>query len=213
MSVEIDLFYDFRSPYAYFTAHRIRHGSFQAPVPVRWNWRPISIDVLLNLQAEREPLAPYVDPLPAAKRRHLLADVRRCAEMYNAPLKAPRPARCNPQIALCVALQLSRQGRADCAFRNAVFSALWEEQRDIAEPSVLADCLGGTADATRTIDDACSPDARAELVRETQQAYQAGIFGVPTFTLGREIFFGNDRLDMVGWRLRQHGSVRDLLTK
>jgi 2-hydroxychromene-2-carboxylate isomerase len=205
---DIDVFYDFRSPYAYFVAHRLRHQLFQAPVPVNWNWRPVSIDVLLNLQAGREPLAPYVDPLPAPKRRHLLADVRRCAEIYNAPLKPPRPARPNPQTALCVASLLCKRGIADCNFRNAVFAALWEEQRDIADLSVLRDCLSTTDVAFTTIEEASTPEFRAELIRETQQAYQSGIFGVPTFMLGDEIFFGNDRLDMIGWRLRKQRLTR-----
>jgi 2-hydroxychromene-2-carboxylate isomerase len=208
MTDNIDVFYDFRSPYAYFAAHRLRHRLFQAPVPVNWNWRPISIDVLLNLQAGREPLAAYVDPLPAPKRRHLLADVRRCAEMYDAPLKSPRPARPNPQTALCLALLLRKRGIADCNFRNAVFAALWEEQRDIADSVVLGDCLSNTDVTLSTIEEASSSQFRAELIRETQQAYESGIFGVPTFVLGDEIFFGNDRLDMVGWRLRKQGPGR-----
>ena len=114
----------------------------------------------------------------------------------------------NPQIALCLAWLLRKRGIADCNFRNAVFAALWEEQRDIADPLVLGDCLSNTEVAFTTIEEASSPEFRAELIRETQQAYESGIFGVPTFTLGDEIFFGNDRLDMVGWRLRKQSLGR-----
>jgi 2-hydroxychromene-2-carboxylate isomerase len=202
MTTDIKVYYDFRSPYAYFSAHRLRHRQFQPLVPVSWNWRPISIDVLLNLQAGRAALAPYVDPLPAPKRRHLLADVRRCAEMYGASLKPPRPSRPNSQIALGVSLLLRKRGVEDNSFRNAVFAALWENQRDIADPIVLGECLGTTG-AASIVAEASSSETRAELISETQRAYEAGVFGVPSFVLGDEVFFGNDRLDMVGWRLQK----------
>jgi 2-hydroxychromene-2-carboxylate isomerase len=45
--------------------------------------------------------------------------------------------------------------------------------------------------------------AMRQLISETQRAYEAGVFGVPSFVLGDEVFFGNDRLDMVGWRLQK----------
>jgi 2-hydroxychromene-2-carboxylate isomerase len=174
---------------------------FEAPVPATWHWRPISIDILLNLQACREPLAAYIDPLAAPKRRHLLADVRRCAEMYRAPLKPPQQPRPNPQSALCISLLLRKRGIANENFRNAVFDAYWKDQRDVGAPAVLKDCLSDTDVALDIIDEASSSVARAELIADTQRAYEFGVFGVPTFALGDEIFFGNDRLEMVRWRL------------
>ena len=91
MPTTIEAYCDFRSPYAYFANHRICNRSFVPPVPVRWLWRPVSIDVLMNLGAEREAWAAYSDPLSAPKRAHLLADVRRNAVFYNAPMRAPKP--------------------------------------------------------------------------------------------------------------------------
>jgi 2-hydroxychromene-2-carboxylate isomerase len=70
MAVTIEVCYDFRSPYAYFAAHRIRSRLFELPTPVDCVWRPASIDVLLNLQAGRDAWATYVDPLAAPKRAH-----------------------------------------------------------------------------------------------------------------------------------------------
>jgi 2-hydroxychromene-2-carboxylate isomerase len=50
---------------------------------------------------------------------------------------------------------------------------------------------------------ALTPEARTALADETTRAYAGGIFGVPTFVCNNEVFFGNDRLDMLGWRLGQ----------
>src|SRR5882757_4494041 len=139
MPLTIEAYYDFRSPYAYFANHRIREGSFVSPVPVKWLWRPVSIDVLLNLQAGQDAWAAYSDPLSGPKRAHLLADVRRNAAFYNVPLRPPKPPRPNSIPALCAAALLGPAGHDE--FRNAVFDALWQQQRDISDSSALAECL------------------------------------------------------------------------
>jgi 2-hydroxychromene-2-carboxylate isomerase len=199
MAVTIEAYYDFRSPYAYFAAHRIREGLFVPPVTVEWRWRPVSIDVLLNLQAGRDPWATYADPLAAPKRAHMLADVRRSAAFYGAPLRPPKPPRPNSIPALCVTALLD----ADLhdVFRNSIFDALWQQQLDIADPTTLTTCLARVGKDPTILDYAFSAAARAGLADQTKLAYASGIFGVPSFGYEHEVFFGNDRLDMLAWRL------------
>ncbi len=201
MSATIEAYYDFRSPYAYFAHNRIREGSFVPPVPVKWLWRPVSIDVLLNLQAGRGAWDAYSDPLSAPKRAHLLADVRRNAAFYNVPLRPPKPPRPNSIPALCVAALLAPEDHDD--FRNAVFDALWRQQRDISDSMVLAECLTRAGGAPDLVDRALAPEAREALADDTRRAYANGVFGVPTFVCNNEVFFGNDRLEILGWRLGQ----------
>jgi 2-hydroxychromene-2-carboxylate isomerase len=201
MPATIEAFYDFRSPYAYFANHRIRTGSFVPPFAAEWLWRPASIDVLLNLQAGRDAWATYADPLSGPKRAHLLTDVRRNAAFYNAPLRAPKPPRPNSIPALCTAALLDPEGHE--AFRNAVFDALWQQQRDIADTTVLEDCLTRAGRDPGLLRQALTAEAREALADETRRAYANGVFGVPSFVCNNELFFGNDRLDMLGWRLGQ----------
>jgi 2-hydroxychromene-2-carboxylate isomerase len=201
MAVTIEAYYDFRSPYAYFANHRIREGSFVLPVPAEWFWRPVSIDVLLNLEMGRDAWAAYIDPLSPPKRAHLLADVRRNAAFYNAPLRAPKPPRPNSIPALCTAALLDPEGRE--VFRNAVFDALWQQQRDIADPNVLEECVTRAGGDPGLVKQAFTPEARDALADETRRAYARGVFGVPSFVCNDEVFFGNDRLDMLAWRLGQ----------
>ncbi len=198
MSPVIEIFYDFRSPYAYFAAHRLRDAAI-AQRGYDWRWCPVSIDVLLNLQAGREPWAAYADPLPAPKRAHLIADVRRLAAYQRLPLRAPRPPRPNPIPALCLARLLDDRERQ--AFSFAVFDALWQEQQDISTPEVLQACLARARVETDKLDAAFDSAARAGLADVTRQAYARGVFGVPSFVIGDEIFFGSDRLDLLLWRI------------
>lgn len=199
----IDVYYDFRSPYAYFAAHRIRDREIAGHV---WRWCPVSIDVLLNLQAGREPWAPYSDPLSAPKRAHLMADVRRLSAYYDLPLRPPRPARPNSIPALCLASLI--EGAARAAFTVSVFDALWREQRDIADPEILTACLTRTGARAELVARAFTEQTRMRLAEQTQEAYARGIFGVPSFAVGTDIFFGNDRLDLLRWTIgRQAGSA------
>lgn len=197
MPVTIEVYYDFRSPYAYFASHRLRAGDIANGH--RWLWRPVSIDVLLNLQAGREPFVAYVDPLSAPKRAHLGADVRRLAAYYSLPLRSPRPQRQSTFPALWLAGRLSERDRA--AFNVAVFDALWQEQRDVSNPEVLENCLVLAGCGPPPLDPAFGDAARAEIAEQTAEAYARGVFGVPSFVVDNEVFFGCDRLDLLLWSI------------
>ena len=207
MAAPIDIYYDFRSPYAYLAWWRIRR---QQVLPSwKWRWRPVSIDVLLNLQAGREPLAPYVDPLPPPKRKHFLADIRRSANFLGAPLSPPRQPRPDPTPALCAALQLAQDGIPHDRFVDRIFEAMWQHRSDIGAREVLASCLTSAELDEAVIESATSPGAQSKLVAQSVKAYEIGIFGVPSFVAHSEIFFGADRLDMLAWRMGQQQRTLD----
>jgi 2-hydroxychromene-2-carboxylate isomerase len=201
--VVVDAYYDYRSPFAYFAAHRIRTGKFSTPVSIEWRWLPVSIDALLNMQVSRPTWAPYTDPLAAPKRKNFLTDVVRSAEYYSVPIRPPNPPRSNSLPALCASLKLTRDGVAHDEFRTAVFEALWQKQLDIGDKSVLFDCAQKSGVARDVIEAAFAPEAKDELARATQETYELGVFGVPSFVSGGELFFGNDRLDVLAWRLKR----------
>ena len=205
MVEQVDVYYDFRSPYAYFAARRIMQRQFVAPVAVEWRWRPVSIDVLLNLQAGREPHAPYSDPLAPPKRRHLVADVRRCAAFYGAPLVPPHVPRPDPVPALCVALLLQQRAIRCEAFVQAVFDEMWARAGRIDSHEVLVRCLEQVPSGEKILETARLEETKRELTAASLKAYDAGIFGVPSFVFGGEVLFGADRLDMLGWRMQRGG--------
>jgi 2-hydroxychromene-2-carboxylate isomerase len=205
MTVKIETYYDFRSPYAYFADYRVRHANPGFGADVEWVGRPIFIDVILNLQAGHEPWAPYVDSLIPPKRAYLMADIRRMAAFYRVPLKPSWkwPSRPNQIPALCIASLLS--GATETAFRSAVFDALWHEKRDIADPAVLNEMLvraGGDPAIVGRTDD---PAVRDALTQRTIEAYSNGVFGTPTFVWNGEIFFGADRLEVLAWKVNGAG--------
>ncbi len=80
-------------------------------------------------------------------------------------------------------------------FRRAIFKAIWEEQRHIADKDVVASCLGALPH--ELVDKAADPAVRARLIANSEAAFQRSIFGVPSFVHGEEVFFGADRLDLL----------------
>ena len=84
-----------------------------------------------------------------------------------------------------------------------VFEAMWQHRGDIGAREVLASCLISAGLEEAVIESATAPGARNRLVAQSMEAYDMGIFGVPSFVAHGEIFFGADRLDMLAWRLEQ----------
>jgi 2-hydroxychromene-2-carboxylate isomerase len=205
MTVKIETYYDFRSPYAYFADYRVRKGDLGFAGEVEWVGCPVFVDVLLNLQAGKEPWSPWVDMLIPPKRANLMADIRRMAEFYGAPYKPSWkwPNRPNQIPALCIASLLS--GAIEAAFRSAIFDGLWHEQRDIADPAVLRGALSRVGGDPVIVDQAHDPGVRDALTKRTVDAYANGVFGTPTFVCNGEIFFGADRLEVLAWKVNRAG--------
>jgi 2-hydroxychromene-2-carboxylate isomerase len=83
-------------------------------------------------------------------------------------------------------------------YLEAVFDAMWREPRNLGEPAEMSPVLaraGLDADEFRALIEA--DDTKAALKAATERAVARGAFGAPTFFVGGEMFFGQDRLDWV----------------
>jgi 2-hydroxychromene-2-carboxylate isomerase len=87
------------------------------------------------------------------------------------------------------------------AYVRAVYRANFADDRDISDPAVISDCLACSGeDATALLKDSVTPDSKAELRAQTEEAVRLGIFGAPSFQVDGELFWGNDRLeDALTW--------------
>lgn len=194
----IDVYYDYRSPYAYFITDEIAVLAGRTGAEVCWH--PVSIHILLNLQAGKAPWAAYVDPLPPVKRRYLLTDVARGAEFRKIPMKMP--VSLDSVNALKATLRL-QGSEGEQRFRENIWQAIWTEGKDISDLGVLQACashLGPSADAIMR----SSQDRLYDTMLEEKSiaAFAKGIFGVPAMCVDGEVFFGSDRLDVLEWRLK-----------
>lgn len=187
---KLEVYWDFSSPFAYLGSTQIAALAERTGCEVEW--RPMLLGGLFRaLGGVDVPLATF----PEAKQRYVLQDLQRWAAYWGVPFRFPSSFPTNSLKALrtYLALPPDRQG----AFRDAVFRAYWAEDRDITSDEVLASCVGDAAAAKEAFGRAASDEVKAALRASTDAAAARGVFGAPTFVVDGELYWGQDRLELV----------------
>ena len=86
---------------------------------------------------------------------------------------------------------------------GAVLSAVWAQERNIADEKVLAALLEEQGLSARCLEQSHSQAAQERYEQYTQSAIDAGVFGAPSYVIDGELFWGQDRLDFVERALSQ----------
>jgi 2-hydroxychromene-2-carboxylate isomerase len=188
----VDAYFDPVSPYVWLA---MRSLDRLEAAGVRMRFVPVLFAGLLKAHGN---LGPAEVP---AKRSYLFRDVMREAARRGLPFAGPPGHPFNPLAALrmCTALAGDEERRA---LALCLTAACWERGEDISDPETaarLADAAGfdGQALAER----AATAEVKQALAAATEAAIAAGIFGVPTFALDGELFWGGDRVEALLWRL------------
>jgi 2-hydroxychromene-2-carboxylate isomerase len=186
----LEFWYEFGSTYSYPAAMRIEKLAEEAGVEVRW--RPFLLGRIFQTLGWND--SPF--NIFAAKGRYMWRDLARVCKAEGLPLNLP-PVKFpqNGLKAARIALVGMSQGWTP-AFTRAVFAANYAEQKDISDDATLRAILSGLGvDADATIAAANTPENKDALRRQTEEAASRGLFGAPSFTIGDELFWGNDRLE------------------
>ena len=131
-----------------------------------------------------------------AKGRYMWQDMKRVCEAYGIPFNRPSTFPRNGVLASRIACRFSDEPWLP-EFVKAVYKANFARDLDIASTETLEECLTGcVAHPGKIIKDAQSPQSKNALRQVTEEARDRGIFGAPTFFLGDEMYWGNDRLEM-----------------
>ena len=95
------------------------------------------------------------------------------------------------------AIAAEREGRL-AEYIEAGLRAMWEEDRKMDDPEVFVATLTEAGfDGAKLLESTQDPDVKARLLANTTNAVERGVFGIPTFFVGGEMFFGKDRLQQV----------------
>ncbi|HTO42173.1 MAG TPA: 2-hydroxychromene-2-carboxylate isomerase [Rhizomicrobium sp.] len=194
----LDFWYEFASTYSYPAAMRVEAAASAAGVRVRF--RPFLLGPIFGAQGWTD--SPF--NIYPVKGRYMWRDMERICAGLGLPLNLP-PLRF-PQNGLKAA-RLALAGEADGwigDFTRAVYSANFAQARDISDDAVLSEILGGLGvDVAAAVAAANGPENKARLKAQTDEAVALGIFGAPSFVVGDELFWGNDRLEQaVQWAAR-----------
>ena len=187
----LEFWFEFGSTYSYLSAARIEDVAATAGVPVLWE--PFLLGPIFAEQGwEDSPFNVY-----PAKGRYMWRDVERLCAKYRIPFTKPSHFPRNGLLAARVAcLAKATSERWLPEFVRAVFRANFAEDREIGDATEIRSILDSLGQpGTELIEQAQAPENKRRLRDQTQRARELGIFGAPSFVVGRELFWGNDRLE------------------
>jgi 2-hydroxychromene-2-carboxylate isomerase len=186
----LDFWFEFASTYSYPAAMRVETLARMRDVTLRW--RPFLLGPIFATQGWND--SPF--NIYPVKGKYMWRDLERICARQALPLKLP-PLRF-PQNGLKAA-RIALAGEKDgltAAFTRGVYAANFAEQRDITDDGVLAAILRGLGvNPEAAFAAANTPENKAALKAQTEEAIARGVFGAPSFTVDDELFWGNDRLE------------------
>ena len=197
MPAKLEFWFEFASTYSYLAAARI--GAEARAARLEIEWRPFLLGPIFQAQGWTD--SPF--NIYPAKGRYMWRDMeRQCAEL-GLPLRRPSQFPRNGLLAARVALVAAEQGWAD-RFVPAVYRANFAEDRDIADPAIIGPLIGALGhDVAAVLQKAGSDAVKQRLRSQSARAAELGIFGAPSFIVGTELFWGNDRLEQaIAWAKR-----------
>ncbi len=196
--MQIDYYLAPQSPWAYlgharFVAMAQAHGATVTVRPMDLGAKVFPVSGGLPL-GQRAP----------QRQAYRLVELKRFSEHLQLPLNLRPtffPVAGDDAARLIIGVQQADGPAAALQLTGAVLTAVWAQERNIADAAVLAELLaecglpGGRLEASRRA------EVQAQYEAHTQAAIEAQVFGAPSYVIDGEIFWGQDRLDFVERRL------------
>lgn len=191
MNKTVEFLFDVGSPYTYLAYHQLPKIAQAKGAGIIWT--PVLLGGIFQATGNKSPIE-----IPA-KGRYSNVDLQRWARVYGVPLQMNPDFPINTLSLMRGAVAMQMRGDEEFhRYLRAVFSAMFEKPRNLNVPTeigaVLAEAGFDPAQFMALINDQPVKD---RLKENTANAVARGVFGVPTFFVGEEMFWGQDRLDFV----------------
>jgi len=173
-------YFDFVSPFAYICLHRLK----ELPSDLTIEYRPVLFAGLLNHWGQKGPAE-----LPS-KRRYTYRWSHWWAHSLGIPLRYPAAHPFNPLHHLRLAIACGSKPEAI----RRIFEAVWSSGAEASDPGRFASLLKDLGVGKETLEGA---EVKNGLRKNTDDAAQRGVFGVPTFEVDGELFWGADSIEFL----------------
>lgn len=194
-------YFDFASPNAYF-AHRVL-PEIEARTRVPFDYVPVLLGGLFKATGNQAPMVAFKD-VPA-KLAYEYREIDRFIARHGLTDFVMNPHfPVNTLLAMRGAVAAEAQGMLP-AYVEAVFAGMWERQVDCSDAGALADVLDAAGLPAEALLAATRDEVvKARLIANTEAAAAKGAFGLPSFLVAGELYFGKDRLGEVERAIVEH---------
>jgi 2-hydroxychromene-2-carboxylate isomerase len=189
MARTVDFYFDYGSPNAYLAHRRLpaiaqRTGATVVP-------RIMLLGGVFKESGNHSPVE------IAAKRPNAQNDLRRFANRHGVAFK-PNPFFPINTLRLMRGAVAAEEGGYLAPYSEAAYRAMWVDARNMGDPAVARQTFAEAGLDADAIEQAIATEpVKERLKAATAAAVARGVFGAPTFFVGNEMFFGQDRLDFV----------------
>ena len=188
MTREIEFLYDFGSPNAYLV-----HRAIEDMGTAQFRYVPVLLGGIFKATGNQSPMQAYGHI--AAKRDYDMLEMHRFMARHDI-----NNFTMNPQFPVNTLLLMRGAVAAEALgcgedYIEAMMTGMWERGLALADPEVWAALLAEAGlPVEALVAGAADADNKARLVANTEAAVARGVFGIPSFLLGEELYFGKDRL-------------------
>jgi 2-hydroxychromene-2-carboxylate isomerase len=192
MSKVVTVYYSLQSPWTYLGWARLRALVESTAADARY--RPIQSGPLFQASGTL-PLPKR----PPQRQAYRLMELRRWRDHLAVPLNLhPRYFPVDEALAARMVIAHRQRGGDTAALSQAMLTGVWAEERNLADRDTLLEIAREQrADGPALLAAADGEAAQSEFQANTHAAIEHGVFGMPTFVIGDELFWGQDRLDFV----------------
>ena len=191
MTKTVDFYFDFASPNAYLS-HQVVPG-IEERTGAKFNYIPVLLGGIFKATNNKPPMEAFFGILN--KNEYQSVEMKRFQERHGIDKFKMNPH--FPVISLQIirgAVGAQQDGYLD-KYIDEVLKHMWEEPRKMDDPEVIKEAFTESGfDADRLMNQMQDPEIKAQLIENTEKAVKRGTFGIPTFFVGDDIYFGKDTL-------------------
>ncbi|MFN3619134.1 2-hydroxychromene-2-carboxylate isomerase [Sphingorhabdus sp.] len=193
MTQSFEFLFDFGGPNSYL-AHKIL-PELCARTGAEAVYVPILLGGLFKLTNNQAPMLRYAET--PAKQKYEMLEFDRFVKAHAIPFRMNPRFPINSLYVMRGAIAAQRLG-CFAPYVDAIMTAMWSDAADISDVDVVRDVLNKAGlDSSALLTLAEHPEVKAALIANTEAAAKRGAFGVPTFFVGEDMFWGKERLGQV----------------
>lgn len=197
MTRQVDYYFILNSPWSFLANTQLPDILQRTQAQI--NLRPVRMAAILEAGGGL-PLAKR----PPQRQAYRLQELARWSRRLQVPLNLhPKFFPVDERLAVGIVLAAQEDGHDGLELATSFGAAVWVQDRNLADENVLTEVLSAGGLSALLVDEGKDARFDAVLDKNTQEAVAAGVFGVPTFKIGDQLFWGQDRLDFVEEALRE----------